>query len=155
MSASTCRKCGSNITDCWRRCPSCGMRFPVAGPVITVVAAASVLYGATALGLKAYRYFIPLPHIASDDGFRHVAIQLITKELRDPKSANFAAPEEWTFERQAPNKCLMRAWAEARDALGVQVRNHFTIVLDHDGKDYWEVKYLKFDESEQAIGQLE
>src|SRR5947207_2763459 len=92
----------------------------------------------------------PIPAPAATNW--HVATELITKELRDPKSAKFAAPEEWAFERQAPNKCLMRGWAEARDALGVQVRNHFTIVLEHDGKDYWEVKYLKFDESEQAIG---
>jgi len=156
MFANTCRKCGATVDGFWEPCSKCGKWFPISGPLISYVAVTLTLGAFLTLGLSVVRYVRgPAPHIATDNGFRHVATEIITKQLRDPATAVFAPDDEWTFERRGDNECLMRAWAEARDELRVQVRNHFTILVEHDGKDYWEVKYLKFDEQDAALGKLE
>jgi hypothetical protein len=151
MPVSSCRKCGAQIHHWWQTCPGCGTQWPIIGSITIGFVGATILLVSASFSRTVYRHFYP--PIATDDGFRHVAIELITKNLQGQHS--FAPPAEWTFERRAPNTCLMRSWAESPDGSGGQSRVHFTIVIEHSGKDYWGLKYLKFDESDRVIGQLE
>src|SRR6185503_1346045 len=91
------------------------------------------------------RYYFPPPVIGTEKGFRHVATQIITKQLPAPQTATFAPDEEWSFGREGENAALMRAWVEAEDKAGGRIRKRFTVLVEYDGVDYWEVKYLKFD----------
>lgn len=93
----------------------------------------------------------PDPRLA----FRSAAIELITRKLKTPATASFAPFEEWTFAAVNGSAWRMTGWVDAENVFSALLRQRFTVIISDSGTGQWQLKYLKFEGSDEAFGKYE
>lgn len=83
--------------------------------------------------------------------FQFAAEELITPLLKAPATAAYAPHADWVFDQIDKTTWRMQGWVDAENAFSAFIRNRFTVIVSSTAGG-WQLRYLKFDESDDKFG---
>ncbi len=166
MSLRACRECGKEISTKAIACPQCGATQSVSRKIQVILAILSGIgISAILIGVLSRHQVVEpqktpeqtvidelLAHPDGELAWFVMSKRLIVRALVSPKSAEFAPPLEWSYERIDDRTKRIESWVDSQNALGVMLRDSFKAIITHHEDETWTVDYLKFDSWSKPIG---
>lgn len=146
MPSFTCAHCAQKVPVTAAQCPHCGKSprksDPVATVINTVFAAVAALSVAWCFGAfdSPESYSPPEPDAS---GAYAVCQDAVEGRLRSPRSARFP----WSYTDRVMDlgdgRFRVRAYVDAENAFGAEVRTDFDCTVAWEGNDTWSVEALE------------